>query len=266
MMTECWHDPQHQQRQQRQQHQRKWFMTYGGPSENYHSAVKRICNEAIEFDVFDEIIGYTEKDLMADSSFWLTHRQFIESNADRGYGCWLWKPYLTKKTLDRMNENDLLVYADAGCFMNNDGKARLFEYFDMLNTSAEIGNVSFQMEHLEESYTKMDILDWYGANNDPRIMKTGQLVGGIFVLRKCRHTVELIDRWYDGCCQYHLIDDSCGTLPNVPMFHAARNDQSIFSVLRKKYGTISLTDETWFDSDWYVAGKTYPIWAIRKRH
>jgi hypothetical protein len=262
-MTECWQDPQHQQRQQRQ---RKWFMTYGGPSENYHSAVKRICNEASGFDVFDEIIGYTEKDLMADSSFWRTHRQFIESNADRGYGCWLWKSYLTKKTLDKMNENDLLVYADAGCFMKNDGKARLFEYFDMLNTSAEIGNVSFQMEHLEESYTKMDILEWYGANNDPRIMKTGQLVGGIFILRKCRHTVELIDRWYDGCCQYHLIDDSCGTLPNVPMFHAARNDQSIFSVLRKKYGTISLTDETWFDSDWYVAGKTYPIWAIRMRH
>jgi len=164
-----------------------------------------------------------------------------------------------------MNENDILVYADAGCFMNKGGKSRLFEYFDMLNTSAEIGNISFQMEHLEESYTKMDILDWYGVNDDPSILKTGQLVGGIFVLRKCRHTVELIDKWYDGCCQYHFIDDSCGRLPNASSFQGARNDQSIFSVLRKKYGTVSLSDETWFSPNWIVSGRKYPIWAVRKR-
>jgi len=262
-MTDCSQDPHHTLPKQR-----KWFITYGGPSENYHSAVKRICNEASGFDVFDEIIGYTEKDLMADASFWLTHHQFIESNANRGYGCWIWKPYLTKQTLDKMNENDILVYADAGCFMNKDGKSRLFEYFDMLNTSVEIGNVSFQMVHLDELFTKMDILDWYGVNDDPSIIKTGQLVGGIFVLRKCRHTMELIDKWYDGCCQYHLIDDSCGRLPNVPTFHATRNDQSIFSVIRKKYGTISLSDETmmWFSSSPSVTGKDYPIWAIRKKY
>jgi hypothetical protein len=259
-MTECSQDT-----EQTLPQQRKWFITYGGPSENYHSAVKRICNEASGFDVFDEIIGYTEKDLMDDTSFWLTHQQFIESNADRGYGCWLWKPYLTKKTLDKMNENDILVYADAGCFMNKDGKSRLLEYFDMLNTSAEIGNVSFQMDHLDELYTKMDIYDYFNAN-DPSIIKTGQLVGGIFVLRKCRHTMELIDKWYDGCCQYYLLDDSCGTLPNLPTFHATRNDQSIFSVIRKKFGTILLSNETWFGPDWNVSGKTHPIWAIRKRH
>jgi len=61
-MTDCWQDPHHTLPKQR-----KWFITYGGPSENYHSAVKRICNEASGFDVFDEIIGYTEKDLMADA-------------------------------------------------------------------------------------------------------------------------------------------------------------------------------------------------------
>ena len=248
--------------------QRKWFITFGGPSQNYHSAVKRVCNEASGFEVFDEIIGYTEKDLIADASFWGKHQQFIESNAGRGYGCWLWKPYVTKKTLEKMNENDLLVYADAGCFMNKDGKGRLLEYFDMLNTNTEVGNISFQMVHLEELFTKMDIIDWYGSNDDPSIIKTGQLVGGIFVVRKCRHTTELVDKWYDGCCQYHLIDDSCGRLPNIPTFQATRNDQSIFSVLRKKYGTIYLTDETmmWFSSSPSVTGKNYPIWAIRKKY
>ena len=249
--------------------QRKWFITFGGPAENYHSAVNRICREASEFEVFDEIIGYTEKDLMSDTSFWGKHQHFIESNTSRGFGCWLWKPYLTKKTLDRMNENDILVYADAGCFMNKEGKPRLLEYFEMLKEPKhEIGNISFQMDHLDELFTKMDIFEQYHATNDPTIVKTGQLVGGIYVLRKCRHTIELIDTWYDGCCQYHLVDDSTGKLPNFPTFHATRNDQSIFSVLRKKYGTISLSDETmmWFPPNGAIVGKTYPIWAIRKKY
>ena len=248
-----------------QPNQRKWFITFGSQTNNYHNAVKRICREAVGFDVFDEIIGYTEQDLKSDHSFWGKHQHFIQSNTDRGYGCWLWKPYLTKKTLDRMNDNDILVYADAGCFMNKDGKARLLQYFDMLNTNESIGNISFQMNHLEELFTKMDILDYYDAKNDKRIMKSGQIVGGVFVLRKCHHTMELIDKWYDGCCQYHLIDDSAGRLPNVPSYDANRNDQSIFSVLRKKYGTIFLPDETWFGPQWHHDGKNYPIWAVRKR-
>lgn len=95
---------------------------------------------------------------------------------------------------------DILVYADAGCFMNKDGKARLLEYFDILNVNETIGNISFQMDHLEELFTKMDIFDYYDANN-PSITKTGQIVGGIFVLRKCQHTTELIDKLYDGCSQ-----------------------------------------------------------------
>ena len=41
----------------------KWFITFGGPTANYHNAVKRICNQASTLDVFDHIIGYTDKDL-----------------------------------------------------------------------------------------------------------------------------------------------------------------------------------------------------------
>lgn len=245
--------------------QRKWFITFGGPTSNYHNAVKRICQEASKFDVFDEIIGYTEQDLMSDVSFWGKHQDFIETNATRGYGCWLWKPYLTKKTLDRMNNNDILVYADAGCVMNIDGKARLLEYFDTLNTNEHIGNISFQMDHLDKTFTKMDIFQFYDIN-EPTIIETGQLVGGIFVLRKCQHTEDLINKWYEGCCHYHLVDDSNGKLQNYPSFQATRNDQSIFSILRKKYGTISFSDETWFGMNWTDGGKNYPIWAVRKRY
>lgn len=245
--------------------QQKWFITFGGPSENYHNAVKRICREATEIKEFDHIIGYTERDLMDDTSFWNRHRQFIESNTDNGYGYWIWKSYVTKKTLNLMNDNDILVYADAGCKINPNGNHRLKEYVDIVNQS-NFGNFSFQMaEHLEKKWTKMDIIHYFNAD-ETNIIETGQLVGGVYVLRKCNHTVELIDKWYDGCCQYHLIDNSSGNTPNHLSFCNHRNDQSIFSVLRKKYGTVMSTfDETWFSPDWYGSGQQYPFWATRLR-
>jgi hypothetical protein len=246
----------------------KWFITFGGPTANYHNAVKRICNQASILGVFDHIIGYTDKDLKDDTTFWNKHQNFIETNAAKGYGYWLWKSYLTKKTLEKMAENDILVYADAGCVINPHGKPRLLEYFDIVNQSPH-GNFSFQMEHLEKCWTKKSVFDYCEANNDPNITETGQLVGGIYVIRKSTLTTELIDQWYHCCCQYHIVDDSVDA--NVKANHVAfrenRHDQSIFSVLRKKHGTVmSKTDETWFAPDWNSRGRDYPFWAIRMKY
>lgn len=245
--------------------QQKWFITFGGPTDNYHAAVGRLCREANEIGTFDHIIGYTETDLMNDASFWDKHKDFILAN-ERGYGYWLWKSYLTKKTLEKMNDNDILVYADAGCKINPNGKPRLLEYFDIVNKS-KFANYSFQIPpYLEKIWTKMDIFHYYDAK-EPSILDSGQLICSVFVLRKCRHTLDLIDKWYEGSCQYHLINDSPSQNPNDMSFHEPRHDQSLFSVLRKKYGSeMSDFDETWFGPNWNVSGDRYPFWAVKMRY
>jgi hypothetical protein len=245
--------------------QRKWFMTFGAPTENYHNAVKRICREADEIGVFDRIIGYTEKDIMDDEEFWNKHKESILSN-QRGYGYWIWKSYLTKKTLELMAENDIVVYLDAGCKINPHGKPRLLEYFDIVNQS-KFANFSIQMiEHLEKTWTKMDIFEYYNANR-PDILETGQLISGIYILRKCQHTIDIIDRWYEDSCNYHLPDDSPSSIPNDPTFIENRHDQSLFSVIRKLHGTErSAFDETYFENDWENSGINYPFWAVRMRY
>ena len=53
--------------------------------------------------------------------FWNNHSEFILANK-RGYGYWLWKPYLIMKTLEQMNDNDILVYADCGCEIESNKK------------------------------------------------------------------------------------------------------------------------------------------------
>ena len=244
----------------------KWFITFGGPTANYHNAVKRICKQADNINIFDHIIGYTDKDLKDDATFWNKHQRFIEENAAKGYGYWLWKSYLIKKTLEMMTDDDILVYADAGCIINPHGKPRLLEYFDIVNQSPH-GNFSFQMEHLEKCWTKKSVFDYCDVISDTSITETGQLVGGIYVIRKCVFTVNLVNKWYDGCCQYHILDGSTTATAADHVFRDNRNDQSLFSVLRKKHGTVmSKTDDTWFDPDWNTRGHHFPFWAIRMRY
>lgn len=239
--------------------QQIYFVTFAGPTANYHNALNRICFEAEQIKTFNKIIGYNEKNLINDKKFWNKHGNFITNNR-RGFGYWLWKSYLIKKTMKEMNVNDILVYADSGCSINLNGKQRLLEYFDIVNNS-KFGILSFNLGHLEKTWTKMDIINYFGAHD---LLETGQLVATTFILRKCDHTVNLVKKWFNGCCEYNLIDDSPSKIPNNLSFIENRHDQSIFSILRKKLGTEIILDETYFAPNWEITGRNFPIWATRK--
>jgi hypothetical protein len=53
---------------------------------------------------------------------------------------------------------------------------------------------------------------------------------------------ELVSEWYTLSCDYHNIDDTPSILPNLENFKEHRHDQSIFSLLTKKYNMFSSRD------------------------
>lgn len=232
------------------------FISFGGPTQYYHDALSRICNEAKNFNIFDEIKRMTEIDLKNDKEFWMKHNNFIENNKT-GYGMWIWKPYIIKKQLERMRDNDILLYADAGCTLNLNGKNRLEQYIQMLREGD--GIICFQMPHLEKFFTKMDMIDYMNAHE---YKSTGQINATSFLIQKRPNTVELVNKWYNISCNYNLLDNSQSIIENDPGFIAHRNDQSIWSILCKSYKCTPLEDETWLFYEGY--GITFPIWATRR--
>ena len=212
--------------------------------------------------VFKSINCYTENNLNND--FLLLHNDFIQNNK-RGYGYWMWKSYIVLKTLNEMQDDDVLVYADAGCTLNNNliAKNRLSFYIELCKTIIT-GNVSFQMPYIEKAWTKMDMIVTLDAKN-PEIMNSGQLVGGVFILKKCLHVMDLVNQWYTVSHNYQLISDFPSVIPNDPSFRDHRHDQSIFSILRKKRGTVIIQDEVDFDDYNDLKCKSYPIVAARIR-
>jgi hypothetical protein len=233
------------------------FFSFG--NELYYDNLERIKNEAIDFNIFDNIFIYKNTDLKNFSDFWYKHENFISNNS-RGYGYWIWKSYLTLKILENMNDNDILIYADSGSTLNKNGLNRLYEYIELVKNN-ECGNISFQMQNSEKTWTKMDIFNIFDIKETDENFSSGQLIGGIFIVRKCSFVMNLINEWYNIMSNnYNLIDDSQSVSPNDYTFLENRHDQSIFSLLRKKHGTISISDETnrWI---WkYEEYINFPIW------
>jgi hypothetical protein len=232
------------------------FITFGGPSEEYHNHVVRICNQAIGLNFFTHILGFTEIDLFRDEDFWSKHGEFIKTRS-RGYGYWLWKPYLINLVLEKLNENDILVYLDAGCKINPEGKPRLLEYIAMLNNS-DYGVVSFQTPWwLEKYWTKKLLLDYMNMNNN-EALNTGQCLGGIQVMKKNTHSLKITRKWYRIASIYELIDDSNISKNENEGFQEHRHDQSIYSLLVKKYGSIKVQDNLYFKGD---NTRKLPFWT-----
>jgi len=214
---------------------KKIFITFGATGSedynkntNYSEAVNRITNQAEKLNLFDQYFGYSDKDLKNDNDFWIKHSNFILSNA-RGYGYWIWKPYLIMKKLEEMNDNDILVYADSGCEIMNSKKPAMEKLFEQVKTDLLIGSYA----QVEYKYTKKDLIVHLNMDN-PEYINTLQHAATTICILKCPKTIQFVKEWYELCCNYSLLNDSPSVNKNHDEFIEHRHDQSIFSLLTKK--------------------------------
>lgn len=216
------------------------FITFGGPTENFHKRVKELTLQVGNFNIFNDIIGFTETDLKNDNNFWNKHGEFLNNN-ERGYGYWLWKSYIILKTLNQLNNNDIIIYSDVGCHFNINEKDKLIEYINILNNS-NYGILSFQMNWQEKQWNKGDLFKYFNENNIDIekiniIKNSGQHHATFMLIKKNDHSINLINKWYELCSNYNFIDDSPSIENNDSEFIEHRHDQSIFSLLIKIHGS-----------------------------
>jgi len=235
-----------------------WAMTYGGGEKNYYDAVDRIKNELNNTKIFDEIITFSDIDLKNDTIFWKKHNEFIENNK-RGNGYWLWKPYLIMKTLEMMNENDILFHLDAGCEITDYSENAINDFKKMIEKCEKNYILYTNTDHNEKMYTKMDIFKHMDLI-DENIMNSQQHQATLIIIKKTNIITEFIKDWYNISCNYNLIDDSDSINKNDNSFIDNRHTQSTFSLLLKtqKYQEKLNTDNNIING--------YPIILSRKRH
>lgn len=229
------------------------LISYG--DKNYIRSKQRLNNEAINSNWFHNITIYGPEDLNKD--FKNEFNDILKQ--PRGGGYWIWKFDIIKQQLTKINKNDILIYLDAGCSININGKKRFYEYIEMLNNSNET-IISFKTNHNEICYTIKELLQHFDID-DPK-----QILAGILIMKNTEKMMKIIDECINILRKDHLlVTDHYNKIGQCKEFNDNRHDQSILSLVRKKYGSIILKDETYYRPFGNDESKKFPFWATRKK-
>jgi hypothetical protein len=209
------------------------FITFGS-HDNYIDAGNRLIKQAKDLNIFDTIKLYTLDDLKNDEEFWEDNKDFIENNS-KGFGFWLWKPFLIKKTIDEMKDNDILLYLDCGCEIDCNERDYFLECLKIVKKDYIVGTLG---KTLVENSCKMDLLLHLDMNKE-KYLRTKMHQAGANLILISEKTRKLIDEWYKLSLNYHLIDDSDSIIRNLKAYEEHRHDQSIYCLLTKKYNLYS---------------------------
>ena len=223
---------------------KNYFLTFGGGPMFFLHAVDRLVAQAKTLNIFDHVYGFKEDDLKADPDFWGSHRQFILMNA-RGFGYWIWKAYLLKKVMDEAQEDDVIMYCDCGNEIDVRKKDKIQGLIEVVKNDWLMATYPGQTNTTlldEIKWNKRDVLDFFEIERDNPILNTMQRQANPILLCKNAKTESFVNEWCSiGLNNNHYLNDYPSYVANYPEFVEHRHDQSIFSLLSKKYGMFSET-------------------------
>ncbi|MDE7324447.1 MAG: hypothetical protein K2N73_17375 [Lachnospiraceae bacterium] len=188
----------------------------------------------------DKVIEYGPEDI--DETFRRQNKEILD--APRGGGYYLWKPYIYRKAYDELGAGDYLVYIDAGAVYVNKIQ-HLIDCMEHEKTPVMI--FSLEQERVEKSNTKRDAFVLTGCDK-PEYTDTPQSVGGYFVCKKAPEVEAYLDEVLHYAQDIRIISDRPNVmgLPNYKEFTDHRHDQSVISLMSKKYGFKRFRDPSQF--------------------
>ena len=178
---------------------------------------------------FDKIISLNPIDL--DFKFLL--KNFSIFIHKKGFGYWLWKPYVVLKALKEIEDGDILCYLDCGDGRFVHSVNSLIDWWQSDPFFKKQHILTFQTPFLEKYYSKMEAFSYFSLNKE-NYFQDKQILGGFFFIKKNQFTQLFFEELLVACQVRKLLTDCKSKIPNHPEFIAHRHDQSLFSLLCKK--------------------------------
>jgi len=198
------------------------------------SAQKFNTSTGLKVGKFDSITEYSPQ--LIDISFREKFQHILSQ--PRGGGYWLWKPWIILNTLEQVKENDLVFYSDSAAHF-----IQPIEYLKHLPWEFEQDIIPFELELPECNWTKRDAFQVIGVDGLGYELSNQRLASFVF-LRKTEFTRHFMHEYLNYCCNENILTDvpnQCG-LSNFDGFKEHRHDQSIYSLLTKKYALMPFRD------------------------
>jgi hypothetical protein len=212
---------------------KKYFVTFGAGAPNFIDAAARLAFQARHSGLFDTVLNCGEATLRNDAEFWSNHGDFIMQHP-RGFGYWLWKPYLIQQVMNSAQDGDLILYADAGCELSQRKFANLQRLFAVAAKTKMV--LSSDTGCRTVTWTKADLIFHLNMQSNPVTLHNNMWHAGIMLWCVTPETRRFIKTWYHLMYvhNYHLITDAPSHVPNHSSFIEHRHDQAVFSLLLYK--------------------------------
>ena len=150
----------------------------------------------------------------------------------RGYGYWIWKPYIIKEALCQIDDNDILLYLDGRSGLRKTGKP--IRWLDNFILENKFDIAIWQMIHKEMSWTNGDIISAFNLNLNSELLKTGQFAATFHAWRKNVRSINFLNEWLQFLLDNsEICRDEVSKNLNHKKFLGNRHDQSVFSLLIK---------------------------------
>lgn len=222
--------------------------------------LERVRKQAEASSFFEKAFLYDEHSL--GGSFWEKFGGRLVKGS-RGFGYWVWKPYVVLETLRKIPDGAVLLYMDAGCWINPKGYKTL-EFFVNKTLESPSGLLVYEIQSqdcLEKYWTKGDLLDFFGVRDVKEIVDSEQICATAFLIRKDAANIEFVEKWLAVFDRFDLVDDTPSVSCNLDGFVENRHDQSVFSLMTKiRRGGIVVLPDTFL-----CKNTDNPVWTLRDK-
>ncbi len=200
-----------------------WVLSFGSDLGYVHLS-NRVCTNITKSYPGSNILIYTADDLpesLKDRGVAFT----------RGFGYWIWKPYIVKKTLEMASEGDILLYVDG----RSGASGKKIAWFDDFIARADVDMVVQKLRHTERAWSTGDLMNLFGFDMNAEAATSAQFAATFFALRVNDRTRRVIGDWFLIMDEkYDLCRDEPSKMENHESFVENRHDQSVFSLTLKR--------------------------------
>lgn len=245
------------------------LVTFADGDQGYLDAKRSLAEAALASNYFSRVETYDLARLADSQPNWYDRNKNFISKNPRGFGYWIWKPTVLLTELSKLSENQVLVYADAGCQINPRGSVRMKYYLELTKIYGMLcfylNGPNYSLEH----WTKRSLLERFAVGDKDPMLGLPQVEAGVSFYIKSKENVTYIETWMNLSEErnYHYLDDSPSETGERARFIEHRHDQSIFSLIHYKFKWgKSIRNENYFPREWSdnFHPATFP-WAATRR-
>ena len=216
------------------------FITFATP--DYMSFAENNVQSALEVGKFDTAKIYTMDDI--DNDFKIKNVELLKYKRLAGYA--VWKPYIILKKLLEIDDDDILCYNDSKYIWLTDVRNMETQLLNSTNMGVYL-NKPNSIRYIEKQWSKGDAFVLMNMYYDINSKNSPQAWSGFILLRKKFNSIRFIGEWLTYNQDFRIASDSSTKIaPNDPSFVENRHDQTILSLLCKKWGIhMHFLDKNW---------------------